>query len=83
MAGAPREVGAAVPFGTASVPPSAPPMLLSLPPSGLTLQPGKLLCIGRNYAEHVREMGDVNDLPTEPVVFLKPSTALVASGGRS
>lgn len=56
-------------------------MLLSLPPSGLTLQPGKLLCIGRNYAEHVREMGDVKDLPTEPVVFLKPATALVGSGG--
>ncbi len=55
--------------------------LLCLPPSGLTLTPGKVLCIGRNYAEHVREMGDVADLPTEPVVFLKPSTALVASGG--
>ena len=55
--------------------------ILSLPPSGLTLTPGKILCIGRNYAEHVREMGDVTDLPTEPVVFLKPSTALVASEG--
>lgn len=55
--------------------------ILSLPPSGLTLTPGKILCIGRNYAEHVREMGDVADLPEEPVVFLKPSTALVASGG--
>jgi 2-keto-4-pentenoate hydratase/2-oxohepta-3-ene-1,7-dioic acid hydratase in catechol pathway len=56
-------------------------MLLTLPPTGPTLTPGKLLCIGRNYAEHVREMGDVKNLPTEPVVFLKPSTALVASGG--
>lgn len=56
-------------------------MFITLPPSGLTLKPGKLLCIGRNYAEHVREMGDVADLPTEPVVFLKPATALVASGG--
>lgn len=56
-------------------------MFVTLPPSGLTLIPGKLLCIGRNYAEHVREMGDVKDLPDEPVVFLKPSTALVASGG--
>ncbi len=55
--------------------------ILSLPPSGLSLSPGKVLCIGRNYAEHVREMGDVADLPTEPVVFLKPSTALVATGG--
>lgn len=56
-------------------------MFVSLPSSGLTLTPGKLLCIGRNYAEHVREMGDVADLPEEPVVFLKPATALVASGG--
>jgi 2-keto-4-pentenoate hydratase/2-oxohepta-3-ene-1,7-dioic acid hydratase in catechol pathway len=56
-------------------------MFITLPPSGPTLKPGKLLCIGRNYAEHVREMGDVADLPDEPVVFLKPATALVASGG--
>ena len=56
-------------------------MIVTLPSSGLTLTPGKLLCIGRNYAEHVREMGDVQDLPEEPVVFLKPATALVASGG--
>jgi 2-keto-4-pentenoate hydratase/2-oxohepta-3-ene-1,7-dioic acid hydratase in catechol pathway len=50
-------------------------------PTGEAVRPGKLLCIGRNYAAHVREMGDVADLPQEPVVFLKPSTALVASGG--
>lgn len=50
-------------------------------PSGESVRPGKILCIGRNYAAHVREMGDVADLPTEPVVFLKPSTALVPSGG--
>ncbi len=56
-------------------------MTLTLP-SGERVRPGKLLCIGRNYAAHVREMGDVADLPTEPVVFLKPSTALVADGGR-
>ena len=55
-------------------------MTLTLP-SGETVRPGKLLCIGRNYAAHVREMGDVADLPAEPVVFLKPSTALVGTGG--
>jgi len=54
-------------------------MLLTLP-HGPTLRPGKVLCIGRNYAAHVREMGDVADLPTEPVVFLKPTTALIPSG---
>ncbi len=40
---------------------------------------GKILCIGRNYAEHAKEMGA--DLPTTPVVFLKPSTAIVHDGG--
>lgn len=55
-------------------------MLLTLP-SGPTLRPSKILCIGRNYAEHVREMGDVPELPAEPVVFLKPPSALVGTGG--
>ena len=59
-------------------------MILTLP-DGRTVRPGKILCIGRNYAEHVREMGDVAapeaGAPVlEPVVFLKPSTALVADG---
>ena len=56
-------------------------MRLTVPGFPEPVRPGKLLCIGRNYAEHVREMGDVADLPTEPVVFLKPSTALIPSGG--
>lgn len=55
-------------------------VILTLP-DGTAVRPGKLLCIGRNYAAHVREMGDVADLPAEPVVFLKPATALVATGG--
>ena len=53
-------------------------MTLTLP-DGRDVRPGKVLCIGRNYAAHVREMGDVEE--ADPVVFLKPSTALVASGG--
>lgn len=40
---------------------------------------GKIICIGRNYAEHAKEMK--SELPTTPVLFLKPPTALVASGG--
>ncbi len=55
-------------------------MTLTLP-DGRAVRPGKILCIGRNYAEHVREMGDVAAPPAEPVVFLKPTTALVADGG--
>lgn len=35
----------------------------------------KILCIGRNYAEHASELG--NAVPSEPVVFLKPETALI------
>lgn len=37
----------------------------------------KIFCIGRNYVEHARELG--NEVPAEPVVFMKPSTALVRS----
>jgi 2-keto-4-pentenoate hydratase/2-oxohepta-3-ene-1,7-dioic acid hydratase in catechol pathway len=36
--------------------------------------PSKVICIGRNYAEHAREMG--TEAPEEPVIFLKPSTAV-------
>ena len=35
----------------------------------------KIICIGRNYAEHAAELK--NEIPTEPVVFLKPETALL------
>ena len=74
-----HKVALPYPSASVSVPPPLVPMFITLPPTGLTLKPGKLLCIGRNYAEHVREMGDVADLPEEPVVFLKPATALVGS----
>ncbi|MBU6159093.1 MAG: fumarylacetoacetate hydrolase family protein [Bacteroidetes bacterium] len=35
----------------------------------------KIFCIGRNYSEHAKELG--NDLPEEPVVFIKPKNALL------
>jgi len=35
----------------------------------------KIICIGRNYSEHAKELG--NEQPTEPVFFLKPDTALL------
>ena len=44
-----------------------------LPP---TLPTTKIVCIGKNYADHAAEMG--GDLPTEPLIFLKPSTSLIA-----
>jgi 2-keto-4-pentenoate hydratase/2-oxohepta-3-ene-1,7-dioic acid hydratase in catechol pathway len=38
----------------------------------------KIFCIGRNYAAHARELG--NDIPEEPVIFLKPKSALLPPG---
>ena len=38
----------------------------------------KIICVGRNYAEHARELG--NEVPEEPVLFMKPSTALLSVG---
>jgi len=40
--------------------------------------PSKIVCVGRNYAEHAKEMGA--DVPTEPTIFLKPPSSLIASG---
>lgn len=38
----------------------------------------KIICIGRNYAEHAKELK--NEIPTEPVWFMKPDTALLKDG---
>ncbi|HXN65100.1 MAG TPA: fumarylacetoacetate hydrolase family protein [Candidatus Acidoferrales bacterium] len=43
-----------------------------LPPS----VPSKIVCVGRNYREHAAELG--NDMPTEPLIFLKPPSAIIA-----
>ncbi|MBI2284954.1 MAG: fumarylacetoacetate hydrolase family protein [Bacteroidetes bacterium] len=37
----------------------------------------KIFCVGRNYAEHAKELG--NAVPEEPVIFMKPKTALMQS----
>jgi 2-keto-4-pentenoate hydratase/2-oxohepta-3-ene-1,7-dioic acid hydratase in catechol pathway len=41
-------------------------------------RPGKIMCVGRNYREHAKEMG--NEVPTTPLVFIKPASSVVASG---
>lgn len=41
--------------------------------------PSKLVCVGRNYAEHAKELG--NDAPPEPILFLKPPSALLDPEG--
>lgn len=40
--------------------------------------PTKIVCVGRNYAEHAKELG--NEVPTEPLIFLKPPSSLAADG---
>ena len=37
----------------------------------------KIICVGRNYPAHVKELG--NDVPEEPVIFMKPKSALLQS----
>jgi acylpyruvate hydrolase len=39
---------------------------------------GKILCIGRNYAEHIRELG--NETPEAPVIFMKPASSVINDG---
>ena len=38
--------------------------------------PSKIVCVGRNYTEHAAELG--NDLPKEPLIFLKPPSSILA-----
>lgn len=38
----------------------------------------KIVCVGRNYSEHAKELG--NEVPTEPLIFLKPPTSLISPG---
>ena len=40
--------------------------------------PTKVVAVGRNYADHARELG--NEVPPEPIIFLKPSTAVIGPG---
>ena len=54
--------------------------------ASVTLQPdqlfqvGKIICVGLNYSDHMKEMG--NEKPEEPVLFLKPSTAILNEGNK-
>ena len=40
--------------------------------------PSKIVCIGRNYLEHAKELG--NEVPTEPLIFLKPPSSIIGDG---
>ena len=41
-------------------------------------RPGKIVCVGRNYREHAKELG--NEVPKEPLIFLKPPSSVVWGG---
>jgi len=43
------------------------------------VKPSKIVCVGRNYRDHATELG--NDIPKEPLLFLKPPSALLGHGG--
>ena len=40
--------------------------------------PSKIVCVGRNYAEHAKELG--NEVPKEPLIFLKPPSSIIRDG---
>ncbi len=42
------------------------------------LRPGKIVCVGRNYAEHAKELG--NEVPKAPLIFLKPPSSVISDG---
>jgi len=42
------------------------------------LRPSKIVCVGRNYAEHAKELG--NAVPERPLLFFKPPSAMIGSG---
>jgi 2-keto-4-pentenoate hydratase/2-oxohepta-3-ene-1,7-dioic acid hydratase in catechol pathway len=66
-----------VPIPTLAVDFAAAPLadLHLLPP----VTPSKIVCVGRNYRDHATELG--NDVPTEPLLFLKPPSSLLGPKG--
>ena len=44
----------------------------------IAVKPSKIVCVGRNYVAHARELG--NELPERPMLFLKPPSALIGNG---
>src|SRR3954464_11577182 len=44
----------------------------------MVVQPSKIVCVGRNYAAHARELG--NEVPKQPLLFFKPPSSLIGNG---
>jgi len=55
------------------------PMPLSAADLRPPVTPSKIICVGRNYRDHVKELG--NELPAEPLLFFKPQSSLLKPGG--
>jgi 2-keto-4-pentenoate hydratase/2-oxohepta-3-ene-1,7-dioic acid hydratase in catechol pathway len=52
---------------------------ITMEKQALNLPAGKVVCVGRNYAEHAKELG--NEIPDTPILFMKPATSLVSFDG--
>ena len=59
--------------------PGKPPHRFSAADLRCPVAPSKIVCIGRNYAAHAKELG--NEVPAEPLIFFKPPSALIGPGG--
>jgi 2-keto-4-pentenoate hydratase/2-oxohepta-3-ene-1,7-dioic acid hydratase in catechol pathway len=55
------------------------PMPLSAAELLAPVTPSKIICVGRNYRDHAKELG--NEVPTEPLLFFKPPSSLLAPRG--
>ena len=75
LASAPEKVGDLEDLTSKRMPPLALADAALLPPA----RPSKIACVGRNYREHAAELG--NEVPSEPLIFLKPPSSLLAPGG--
>src|SRR6266700_3702609 len=73
LASAPEKVGDLEDLTSKRMPPLALADAALLPP----VRPSKIVCVGRNYREHAKELG--NEVPSEPLIFLKPPSSLIAS----
>ncbi len=45
-------------------------------------EPSKIICVGLNYKEHVKESQSATEVPASPILFLKPPSSLIGPGGK-
>ena len=62
-------------YGAQLRPQSISPLALAEAKLVAPVQPSKIVCVGRNYREHAKELG--NEVPSEPLIFLKPPSSLI------